>query len=141
MILKGIFYFYFAQLHEMLCTNLIDFYRSLSRRKFIQREKRREEANFGPIWYFFLFSNQSLFSSPHLHTDFLVPSFGNWRLSRFTLSPLSSLSTIHGFRGQILDRERGGLVAFSRYLGRNCWRMGTRRACRTKKERKFGDDL
>lgn len=56
MILEGIFYFYFAQLHEMLCTNLIDFYRSLSRRKFIQREKRREEANFGPIWYFFLFS-------------------------------------------------------------------------------------
>lgn len=96
MILEGIFYFYFAQLHEMLCTNLIDFYRSLSRRKFIQREKRREEANFGPIWYFFLFSNQSLFSSPHLHTDFLVPSLeiGGYLDSHFPLYPLYRRFTV-----------------------------------------------
>lgn len=134
--LRGDFYFYFAQLH---CAQI----RLSSIARYREGNLYKEEGgeNFGPIWYFFLFSNQSLFSSPHLHTDSFVPSSGNWRLSRFTLSPLPSLSTIHGFRGQILDRERGGLVAFSRYLRRNCSRMDTRRADRTKEIRRWSINL
>lgn len=84
----------------MLCTNLIDFYRSLSRRKFIQREKRREGANFGPIWYFFLFSNQSLFSSIQIsHISIQISwslplEIGGYLDSHFPLYPLYRRFTV-----------------------------------------------